>query len=72
MNENTFQKNDEIELDLGRIFQAIVDKVWMVGIVTILCAVIVFGGTFFFITPSMKLPQSFMSTTVLSLWEMHP
>ena len=51
MNENTFQKNDEIEIDLGRVLRAVLERVWMVAIVTVLCAVVTFAGTFFFITP---------------------
>ena len=51
MNEKAFQKNDEIEVDLGRILRAVMDKAWTVALVTLLSAVIVFGATFFFVTP---------------------
>ena len=51
MNEKEFQKNEEIEIDLGRVFRAVMDKAWLVAIVALVCAVVTFVGTFFFITP---------------------
>lgn len=51
MNEREFQKNDEIEIDLGRVLRAVMDRVWLVAVVAVLCAVLTFAGTFFFITP---------------------
>ena len=51
MNEKEFQRNEEIEIDLGRVFRAVMDHAWMVMVVTVLCAVVTFFGTLFFITP---------------------
>lgn len=45
------QKNNEIEIDLGRVFRAVMDRAWLVAAVSIVCAVIAFVGTLFFITP---------------------
>ena len=51
MNEIDISKNDEIEIDLGRIFRAVMDRAWLVAVVSVLCAVLTFAGTVFFITP---------------------
>ena len=51
MDEKNFQKNEEVEIDLGRIFRAVMDHAWMVMIATVLCSAIAFVGTLFLITP---------------------
>lgn len=51
MNQMDIQKNEELEVDLGRVFHAVMDKAWLVAIVAFLSAAIVFAGTFFFVTP---------------------
>ena len=51
MNEIEMQKKDEIEIDIGRVFRAVMDNAWIVAIVAVVCAVLTFVGTFFFITP---------------------
>ena len=51
MEEKNKGKMEEIEIDLGRVFRAVVDKAWLVAVVAVLCAVLTFAGTFFFITP---------------------
>ena len=51
MEEKNKGKLDEIEIDVGRVFQAILDKAWLVTVVAVLCAVLTFAGTFFFVTP---------------------
>lgn len=51
MNENKIERNEELEIDLQRLFAAILHKAWMVIIVSVLCAVIAFLGTFYLITP---------------------
>ena len=51
MIEKELQMNDEVEIDLGRIIRAVIDKAWLVAVVTVLCAVLTFLGTFFLITP---------------------
>lgn len=52
MDEKTMQNREEIEIDLKRLFSALLDRAWLIGIVAILCAVVTFAGTFFFITPT--------------------
>ena len=50
MNEQ--EKKDElIEIDFKRLWDAVVRKAWLVGAVSVLCAVLTFLGTFFFVTP---------------------
>ena len=51
MNDRDIQKNEEIEVDLGRVLRAVMDKAWLVAVVAVLCAVLTFAGTFLFITP---------------------
>ena len=51
MNDKEFQKREEIEIDLGRVFRAVMNRAWIVAVVAILCAVLTFAGTFLFITP---------------------
>ena len=43
--------NDVIEIDFGRIWKAVCKKIWLIGIVSVLCAVITVVGTFYLITP---------------------
>ena len=45
------RNNDEIEIDLKRLFDALMDKCWLIAIVALVCAVIAFAGTLLFITP---------------------
>lgn len=54
MNEKDLQRNEVVEIDIGRVFRAIMDRVWTVVGVSIVCAVLVFIGTFFFVTPQYK------------------
>lgn len=54
--QNTSNKKENIskdafEIDLGRIWKVICKRIWMIGIVSVLCAVIVAVSTFFLITP---------------------
>ena len=49
--EKVMHNREELEIDLKRLVTALLDKAWLIGIVAILCAVIAFAGTFFFITP---------------------
>ncbi|MCD7715092.1 MAG: Wzz/FepE/Etk N-terminal domain-containing protein [Lachnospiraceae bacterium] len=49
--ETEVQKNDEITIDLGEIFLFILGKIGYVILATVLCAVISFIITYWFITP---------------------
>ena len=51
MNDREIQKNEEIEINLGRVFRTVIDRAWLVAVVAILCAAVAFAGTFFLITP---------------------
>ena len=51
MEDRMIEKNDEIEIDLQRIFKALLNKAWLIGIVSVICAVLTLVGTFFFVTP---------------------
>ena len=52
MEEKTMKENtEEFEIDLTRLLGALVKKAWMLVIVSVLCALMVFGYTFFFVAP---------------------
>lgn len=51
MDEKTINSNEEIEVDLQRLFRALMRRSWLIALVAILCAVGMFLGTFFFVTP---------------------
>lgn len=51
MNEQEIKNNEVMEIDLKRLTQAVVNKGWLVMLAAVLCAVIAFLGTFYFITP---------------------
>ena len=48
-NRNT--KNEEIEIDLARLFAALVKRSWMIAIVAVICAVATLLGTVLFVAP---------------------
>ena len=54
MNEKDLRNNDEIEIDLRRVFSVLKAKAWLIGLVSILCAVAVLLTTIFFISPKYK------------------
>ena len=54
MNDMELQQNDGFELNLGKIVDAVMKKAWLVLIASVICAVVTFLGTFFFITPKYK------------------
>lgn len=51
MDDKIMNTNDEIEIDLSRIFGALAHNAWLIVITAILCAVITFVGTMLFVTP---------------------
>lgn len=51
MDNKMTNNNDEIEIDLGRLFRALLNKAWLIGIVAVACAVCVFLFTHLFMTP---------------------
>ena len=48
-NKNT--KNEEIEIDLSRLFAAVVKRSWLIAAVALLCAVLTLAGTILFVAP---------------------
>lgn len=51
-NENKFlEKNEELEIDLQRLFSALIQRAWMIVAATIACALVTLGVTQFLITP---------------------
>ena len=59
MDDRAIQKNEEIEIDLQKVFGAVWNKAWLIAVVSVLCAVIAFVGTFFFITPQYEATAMF-------------
>ena len=51
MDEKTINKTEEIEIDLSRLFGAVLSRAWLIGAVAVVCALLAFLGTFFLITP---------------------
>ena len=51
MDQTEKYQHDEIEIDIGRIFRAVMDRAWRVIITSVLCAAIAFGYTFYLVTP---------------------
>ena len=51
MDEKMMNNSQELEIDLQRLLDALLSKSLLIGIVAVVCAVITFLGTFFFVTP---------------------
>ena len=69
MDEKTIQ-NDEIEIDLQRIFDALLNRAWLLAITAVVCAVLTFLGTLFFVTPKYQSTAMFyVNNNSLSLGE---
>ena len=51
MDEREKIQHDEIEIDIGRIFHSVMERIWRVIIVSVLCAAMVFGYTYYCVTP---------------------
>ena len=51
MNQKQTNENNEIEIDLGRIFHAVLSRLWIIMIVSVIGAAIMFAATRFLITP---------------------
>ena len=70
MNENMMEKNEEIEIDLQRLFNVLMKKAWIVAVAAVVCAVLTFVGTFLFITPTYEASAMFyVNNNSLSLGE---
>lgn len=53
MDERNMEKNETV-IDLQRLIGAVLNKIWLVAIVAVVCAVASFLGTFYFVTPLYK------------------
>ena len=52
MEEKKIQNNEEMEIDLQRLFAVLLNKAWLMGLVAVACAVVVLLGTVFLIAPT--------------------
>ena len=57
--EDNRANSEELEIDLQQLFGALVKKAWLIGITAVLCAVLAFMGTLFFITPKYQSTAKF-------------
>ncbi len=53
------EANDEIEIDLQRLFGTLLNKAWLIALVAVVCAVATFLGTYFFVTPQYQARAKF-------------
>lgn len=64
--------NDEIEIDLSRLFGALVKRAWLIAIVAVLCAVLTLVGTVLFVAPTYQSSTMFyVNNNSLSLGDMN-
>ena len=51
MEEKIKTNSQELDIDLQRLINALLNKAWLIAVVAVICAVLTFLGTFFFVTP---------------------
>ena len=51
MNENAIRQTEETEIDLKKILRAVLNRAWLVVLVTLVCTAIVITATYFLVTP---------------------
>ena len=59
MEEKNRSGVEEFEIDFSRVFHAVMSKAWLVSIVAVLCAMLTFVGTYFFVTPQYEAGAKF-------------
>lgn len=59
MDEKMMHKNEEVEVDLGRLLQAVWNRIWLVAMVAVLTTAIALVGTLMFITPQYQSSAKF-------------
>ncbi len=70
MDEKNRNNRDEIEIDLQKLFGALLNKWWQVAVAAIACAVLTLLGTIFFVTPEYQASAMFyVNNNALSLGE---
>ena len=68
MKETNVQPNEPMVIDLTRVFRAVVDRTWLVLLISLLSASIAFAVTFFLITPKYQSAATFyVNNSKLSL-----
>lgn len=58
MDEKNTERNETV-IDLQRLIGAVWNKVWLVAVVAVVCAVLTFLGTFYFVTPQYQASAMF-------------
>ena len=51
MDEKMINNSQELEIDVQRLVNALLNKAWIIAVAAVICAVISFVGTFFLVTP---------------------
>lgn len=70
MDEKMIKNNEEMEIDLQRLLSSVLNKAWLIALVSAICAVAMFFGTRFFVTPTYKSSAMFyVNNNSLSLGE---
>ena len=70
MDDKTINNNTEMEIDIQRLVAALLNKAWLVGVVSVLCALLMLVGTFLFVTPQYQSAAMFyVNNNSLSLGE---
>ena len=70
MDEKMINNSQELEIDLQRLINALLNKSLLIGIVAVVCAVVTFLGTYFFVTPMYQSAAMFyVNNNSLSLGE---
>ena len=59
MNENNVEKNKSVEIDIQRLLQTLLDKIWIIVAVTLVCAIAAGVWTLFLITPKYQSSAKF-------------
>ena len=59
MNENEIQRNEEMEVDIGRVMRAVMNRAWLVVLITVLCGAIAVAVTYLLITPQYQASAKF-------------
>ena len=59
MNENKIQNREEMEVDIGRVIRTVLNRIWLVMLITVLGGVIAVAITYFLITPQYQASAKF-------------
>ena len=70
MDEKIINNSQELDIDLQRLVNALLNKAWIIAVAAVICAVISFVGTFFLVTPKYQSAAMFyVNNNALSLGE---